>query len=521
MNEKIHQQVRSWLASDDPLDTETEKIVQEHLHSCPECRSYANMMHDLQAGSWNPYPRQRLSRAKTTKIVQELRPQLRRNKMKLNVNTLNLSSALGAMGLVAIIGLFVLALSRLNQTAVPSLYTTGIENYTQYDGWESGVAFQFPDTWTITEFVKDNGLLIPFATPLNETAAPCTPFMPADANAAVWIMPIDQAYGATPLELINNFVQFEEAAVQEPIQAVTVDGRSAAYSRGEIPCEAPFNQLSTMTASIDTHLVFMQMRHSAADAEAARANLETIIATLTPVDYSSWQAWRPSDFNFAVLTPADWYVFDTLKALQLTTSSQPTWSSYADPNQPVNPNPVTMHLFHNLNRQSGGTSQDVVAQQVAQMETELTMQQVEPPTAHPFIPGLVTAVYTTEDTAVFFGALAYPRNTVSLDPVGAMATVPLDQLDSFGTTFERVLRSLNGYYVAGIPIRDTIRGSEYMPTPFESATVNPEWTPTPLPPTTPPDQLFITPTPAEFSRPGWTPTPFPPTTTPIPQPTEP
>ena len=522
MNEKTHQQVRGWLESDEPLDAKTEKTVQDHLRTCPDCRSYANMLQNLQAGSWNPYPRQRQSRAETQQIVQQLRPKIRSNKMKINLNSLNLSSALGAIGLIAIVGLFVLALSQLNQTAVPATATTATENYIQYDGWESGVAFAFPDTWIITDFVKDNGLLIPFSTPLNETAASCAPFMPADANAVVWIMPNAQADGATPVALINNFVQFEEAAVQEPIQAVTVNGRSAAYSRAEIPCAAPFNQLTTMTASIDTHLVLLQLRHAANDAENARTHLETIIGSLAPVDYSGWQAWTPNDFNFAILTPADWNVFDALKSLQLTTSSQPMWSSYADPNAQPHPNPADMNLYHNLNSQLSDTPQQLVEQRITQMAAELPMTQAEPPTEHPQIPGLVTAVYTTEDTAVFFGAISYPANPSTLNPIGAMATVPLDQLDTFGITFQRVLRSLNGYYgdIAGLTIRDTIRGGDYMPTATPiPVTVSPA-ADTGLPTATATPAAFVTEVPLSIT-PTPTATLFPATLTPIPQPTQP
>lgn len=479
MNEKIHQQVRGWLTSDESLDAKTKKAVQDHLRTCPNCRSYAHLIQELQAGNWNPYPRQRLSRAETTKIAQQLRPQIRSNKMKLNLNSLNLSSALGAIGLIAIIGLFALALSQLNQTAVPPAATA--ENYIQYDGWETGAAFQFPDTWTITDFEIDNGVIVMFATPLHETAAPCTPFLASDTNAAAWILPFDPTIPLTPVEFLERFVEFDELNLQETPQSLTVNGRTAAFTLAEIPCDAPFNQITVMTTETETNHVLFSLRHAPDGAETARTELETMISSLAEVDYAGWQLWQPEGFLYTVKTPQDWNVFDALKSLQLTTSSQPMWSSYAEPNPQPHPNPANMHLFHNLNSQFGNTPQAVVERYIAQMEAELTMQQVEPPTAHPLIPGLVTAVYTTEDTAVFFGALAYPRNTVSLDPVGATATVPLDQLDSFGSTFEHVLRSLNGYYVEGIPIRDTIRGSDYMPTA----------------------------------------TPRPPTATPIPQPTEP
>lgn len=541
MNEKIHQQVRSWIDSEELLDAKTEAALQEHLRACPDCRSYVDMIIQLREGEWNPFPRQRLSQAESQKIAQQIRPQIRSSKMKLNAGTINLSSALGLVGLLAIVGLFALALSRMNQTAVPPTSITAAENYSQYDGWETGAAFQFPATWRITDFEIDNGVIATFATPLNETAAPCTPFLASETNAAAWVLPFDPAIPLTPLEFLNLYVEFDELRIQETPQTVTVNGRTAAFTLAKIPCDAPFNQMTVMTTETETQHVLIGLRHAPDGAEAARTELETMISSLAEVDYAGWQLWQPEGFLFTVKTPQDWNAFDALKSLQLTTSSQPMWSSFAVPDN--DPNPITMNLFHNLNSQFGDTPQAVVEHYITQMETDLVMQQVEPPTAHPMIPGLVTAVYTTEDTAVFFGALAYPRNTVSLDPIGAMATVPLDQLDSFGDIFERVLRSLNGYYVAGIPLRDTIRGSEYMPTatpipvtespfrdegvtaatptPFEFATVNPEWTPTPIPTSTPPDPLLMTPTPAEFSGPDWTPTPFPPTATPIPNPTEP
>jgi hypothetical protein len=431
----------------------------------------------------------------------------------------NLSSALGLIGLAAIVGLFALMIAQLNQTAVsPAAPSTQPEaaSYTWYDGWETGIAFQFPATWTIANFDTDDSSIITFATPLNEMAVACNQFMPADSNAGIWIVPFDETMPLTPVEFLDLFVEFDELSVQETVQAVTVNGRSAAYTRSEVPCEEPFNQITIMTAETDTHHVLLSMRHTASGAEAARAELEAIITSLAPVDYTGWQPWRPGEFNFTVMTPAEWNVFDALKSLELTTSSQPMWSSFAVPDQPANP--LRVLIFHNLNSQFGNTPQAVVEQHIAQMEAELTMQQVEPLTAHALIPELVTAVYTTEDTAVFFGAIANPYDNISLDPIGATATVPLDQLDSFGDTFERVLRSLNGYYgnIEGITVRDTIRGSDFAPTatptPFDFVTPDPAWTATPFPTLVPQEGPLLitpTPTPVEFSAPGWTSTPVP------------
>lgn len=509
-----HKQVRAWLESEHTLDNKSEAALQDHLQNCADCRAYAEMIAQFKEGSWNPFPRQRLTQAESQKIVNQIRPQLRRKNMTPKTGFFNLSSALGLIGLVAIVGLFALMIAQLNQTAVsPAAPSTQSEaaSYTWYDGWETGAAFQFPDTWRITDFEIDNGVIAMFATPLNETAAPCTPFLASETNAAAWVLPFDPAIPLTPVEFLARYVEVDELSVQEGPEAIMVDGRNAAYTLAEIPCNAPFNQMTVMTSETETQHVLFGLRHAPDAAEAARTELETMISSLVEVDYTGWQLWQPEGFLFTVKTPQDWNVFDTLKALQLTTSSQPMWSSYADPNPQPQPNPVNMNLFHNLNRQSGGTPQAIVEQQIAQMEAELTMQQVKPPTAHPLIPGLVTAVYTTEDTAVFFGALAYPRNTVSRDPISAMATVPLDQLDSFDDIFERVLRSLNGYYVVDVPIRDTIRGSEYMPTA------------TPLPPTLPApgEDTLATPTPIDFSTvlTPTTPTPFPNTATPISFPT--
>ncbi len=490
MNATTHKQVRAWSESKHALDSKTETALQTHLQSCADCRAYAEMIAQLKEGTWNPFPRRRLTQAESQKIVSQIRPQLRSNPMTPKAGFLNLSSALGLVGLLAIVGLFALMMAQLNQTAVsPAAPSNQTEtaSYTWYDGWETGVAFQFPATWTIANFDTDDGSIITFATPLNETAVPCSQFMPADANAGIWMVPFDETRPLTPVEFLDRFIEFDAGSVQETLRAVTVNGRAAAYTRSEIPCEAPFNQVTIMTAETDTHHVLLSTRHAANSAEAARAELEAIITSLTPVDYSGWQPWRPAEFHFTVMTPAEWNVFDALKSLELTTSSQPMWSSFAGPDQPANP--LRLILFHNLNSQVGRTPQAVVEQQIAQMEAELSMQQVEPPTAHPLIPELVTAVYTTEDTAVFFGAIAYPHDNISLDPIGAMATVPLDQLDSFGDTFERVLRSLNGYYSAipGVPVRAAITGSDLIP----------PSTATPFPPTAPApgEAIFATPTP--------------------------
>jgi hypothetical protein len=263
-----------------------------------------------------------------------------------------------------------------------------------------------------------------------------------------------------------------------------------------MPCADQFNQITVMTAQTDTHHIFW-----ATGMPAARTQLETAIASLNPVDYTGWQPWRPGQFIiYTVMAPTDWNVFDSSKSLEITPNQQPVWSSFAEPNQPANA--PRIFIYHNLNIQLDETPQAVVERHIAQMETDLVMQQADPPTAHPVVPGLVTAVYTTEDTAVFFGAIPYPRGTGQLDPIGATATVPLEQLDSFRSTFERILRSLNGYYEAipGAPVRPALTSSD----PIAPLTA------TPIPPSLPapgddplatPTPLLHTPTPVPFPTP--------------------
>ena len=568
MNGKNHDQFRTWLESEETLDTATEAALQAHLETCADCRTYAEMIAQLQQGTWNPFPPEPLTQARTQKIVQQIRPQLRRNTMIQKSGFFKLSSALGLIGLVVMVGLFALTISQFNQTAVSPAAseepTAAPVSHIGYDGWETNVAFQFPANWTIASFDTDSSSIITFATPLDETAASCEPYM--REGAAAWIIPHDETMPLTPLEFLTQFAESDEMIPLEGPQTLSVNDRVAAYTLAEIPCEAPFNQLTIMTAETSSHYVLFGLRHAADEASTARNELQAMIASAENVDYAGWQPWQPEGFFYTIMTPQDWHVFDALKSLELTTSSQPMWSSFAEPNQPANP--LRMNIFHNLNSQVGDTPQAVVEKHIAQMEAELTMQQVKPPTAHPFVPGLVTAVYTTEDSALFFGAVAYPRDTVSLDPIGASAVVPLDQLDSFGVTFERILRSLNGYYRAleGIEIRETIRGNDYIPTPtsfpptllppglatptptpYDFSTADPSWTATPfrptavpsnplfatptptpfefptvdlnatstpIPTTVPSEPLFLTPTPIDISVPGWTPTP-------IPNPTEP
>lgn len=519
MNTTTHKQVRAWLESEDALDNEIKAAMQTHLGACADCRAYADMLKQLNEGNWNPFPRQMLSQTESQKIASQIRPHLRRNNMTQRASFFNLSSALGLVGLLVVVGLFALMIAQLNQTAVsPIAPSTQSEaaSYTWYDGWEAGVAFQFPATWTITNFDIDNSSTIMFATPLDETAVSCEPYFRVGTSAAVWLIPRAENMPLSPLEFMTRFVESDEMIPLQPPQAVAVNSRVAAYTLAEIPCPEPANQITVMIAETETHLVLLGLRHTSTAAAASRTDLEAIITSLAPVDYTGWQPWRPAEFNFTVMTPAEWNAFDALKSLELTTSSQPMWSSFAVPDQPANP--LRMIIFHNLNSQFGSTPQAVVEQNIARMEAELTMQQVEPPTAHALIPELVTAVYTTEDTAVFFGAIANPYDNISLDPIGATATVPLDQLDSFGDTFERVLRSLNGYYgnIEGITIRDTIRGSDFTPTatptPYDFVTPDPAWTATPFPTLVPQEGPLLitpTPTPAEFSAPGWTPTPTP------------
>ena len=506
MNDKTHKQIRAWLASEEPLDAGAETAVHTHLQSCADCRAYADMLTELKAGAWNPYATQPLTQAEAQKIVNQIRPHLRRKTMTPKTGFFNLSSALGLVGLIAIVGLFVLMISQLNQTAVspadpPNQPETA--SFTWYDGWETGLAFQFPATWTITDIDTDDSAVITFATPLDETAVSCESFS-TDGATKVWSIPLAEAPGLTPVEIVARFAP----TLSETPEAVTVNGRSAAYALTEIPCAAPYNQMTVMAAQTETHYALLSVPHAANDA-AARTELETIITSLTAVDYTGWQPWRPNGFLYTVMAPTGWNVFDSSKSLEVTPNQQPVWSSFAAPDQPADAPRLT--IAHNLNAQFGETPLVMVERYVNQMQADLpTLQAVDPVAAHPVVPGLVTAVYTTEDTAVFFGAINYPGDSIVLDPIGATATVPLDQLYSFRDTFERILRSLNGTYetIPGTPVRDTFIGgtvTEMTPTP----------TPTPFDPSQPtptfvtsPDDFLLTQTPTPFVLPPeMTPTP--------------
>ncbi|MCC6602756.1 MAG: hypothetical protein IT327_06075 [Anaerolineae bacterium] len=531
MNDKTHKQIRAWLESEEPLDAAAETAVHTHLQSCADCRAYAAMLTQLKAGAWNPHPSQPLTQAEAQKIVNQIRPHLRRKNMTPKAGFFNLSSALGLVGLIAIVGLFVLMISQLNQTAVsPSDQPAEPEtaSTTQYDGWETGLAFQFPATWTIADIDTDGSAVITFATPLDETAVSCESFS-TDGATQVWSIALAEAPGLTPVEIVARFAP----TLSETPEAMTINGRSAAYALAEIPCAAPYNQMTVMAAQTETHYTLLSVPHAANDAAAARTELETIITSLTPVDYTGWQPWRPNGFLYTVMAPTGWNVFDSSKSLEVTPNQQPMWSSFAAPDQPADAPRIS--IAHNLNAQFGETALVMVERYVNQMQADLpTLQAVEPPAAHPVVPGVVTAAYATEDTAVFFGAINYPSDSIALDPIGATATVPLDQLDSFRDTFERILRSLNGYYEAipGIPVWNAFTGgtvSAMTPTPTPTPYDPSQPTPTFVPPA---DGSQPTPTPTAFMLPpAMTPTPTPflptavpgnddlPTPTPIPSPT--
>lgn len=498
MNNKTHKQIRAWLESEEPLDAKAETAVQTHLQSCADCRAYADTLAQLKVGAWNPYATRRLTQAESQKIVNQIRPHLRRKTMTPKTVFFNLSSALGLVGLIAVVGFFVLMISQLNQTAVAPTTPTNTASYTQYDGWETGLAFQFPASWTMTNIETDGSAVITFATPLDETAVSCESFA-TDGAAQMWSIPLAEAPGLTPVEIVTRFV----STPLEAPEAVTVNGRSAAYALSEIPCAEPFNQVTIMAAATETHYALLSLRHAASDAAAARAGLETILASLTPVDYTGWQPWRPNGFLYTVIAPTGWNVFDSSKSLEVTPNQQPMWSSFAAPDQPADAPRIT--IAHNLNAQFGETPLAMVERYAAQMQADLpTLQEIDSPAAHPVVPGVVTAVYATEDTAVFFGAINYPRDTIALDPIGATATVPLDQLDSFRLTFARILRSLNGTYetIPDAPVRDAFMGgtvSEMTPTatplPFDPSQPTPTFVP-------PADGTQPTPTPTALVLPS-------------------
>lgn len=169
------------------------------------------------------------------------------------------------------------------------------------------------------------------------------------------------------------------------------------------------------------------------------------VSTDLPPQTSStdkWLSYTVADTGLGFDYPADWFVHEAGKALQITPNAQPIWSSIFDPDQPHGG--PAFDLMHNLNRQMGPTPLAEVENLLQAYEADI--EAIEPAAKLADRPDVVMGVYrftVDDDTMTLLVGTAVNPIPNSPQPVIAMtALVKLDELSEMQPIFEAILRSI-------------------------------------------------------------------------------
>ncbi|MCP4429074.1 MAG: hypothetical protein GY803_31700 [Chloroflexi bacterium] len=179
---------------------------------------------------------------------------------------------------------------------------------------------------------------------------------------------------------------------------------------------------------------------TAVPATAHPASIDITPPLPTPT-LDEWRSYTIPYFNLTFDYPADWFVHEAGKALQITPNAQPTWSSFFDPDQPHGGS--TFDLMYNLNRQMGATPLDEVENLLHSYETE--MAAIEPAAPLPDRPDIVVGVYRftdDEEMVLLLGAVVNPIEEAAQPVIAMSSAVKLDKLVEMQTIFEAILDSL-------------------------------------------------------------------------------
>jgi hypothetical protein len=172
-----------------------------------------------------------------------------------------------------------------------------------------------------------------------------------------------------------------------------------------------------------------------------RPKIQALVNSLQPVDNDGWQSFT-TDTGLSFVFPADWFVHEAGKMLQITPNAQPLWSSIFDPNEPHGG--PTFDMLHNLNRLMGPTSLAEVENLLQGYEADI--EAIEPAAPLADRPDVVMGVYrfTVEDDTMILlvGAAANPAADSPQPVIALSGLVKPDELAEMQPIFEAILRSL-------------------------------------------------------------------------------
>jgi len=319
-----------------------------------------------------------------------------------------------------------------------------------YDGWETGFAFDYPVRWQMNDMGFDKEGVTAVLTSRPMPTDSFEPFQPGDEMATLLFMPFTEPGDEAAFSSHGMLTAMEQyAAVLPPDQEIvmpphvlSLDNRptAAMVYRGEQE-DTAVETYFVMTADSD-HFIWVMGITPVGENWQLRPKIQALINSLQPVSYDTWRLYTIPDDNLSFAYPANWYVHEGMKALQITPNSQPIWSSLSDPNR-SNDGPY-FDFLHNLNRQMAETPLTEVENLLRGYEGEI--EAIEP--AAPLVsrPDVVIGAYrfaSDEDKmALLIGAVANPVKDSPQPVVALISVVEFDELDTMQPIFEAVLRTV-------------------------------------------------------------------------------
>lgn len=316
-----------------------------------------------------------------------------------------------------------------------------------FDGAKTGFAFDYPARWQVNDVREDDEGITAVLASRPMSTDEFEPFQPGDEMAAILFMPSTEPINASAEGLLAAMERY--AANLPPNQTTTLSPHTLvlanrptavmAYqdNRGGTAVETYF----MMTADSDRFIWAMDITPVGENWQI-RLKMQELVNSLQPVHADGWQSYAAPDLNLSFTYPADWFVHDAGKAIQITPNAQPTWSSFFDPDEPHGG--PTFDLLHNLNRLMGPTPLAEVETLLQGYEADIEPIAAAAPLADR--PDVVVGVYrfTVEDDtmALLVGAAANPAADSPQSAIAMTGLVKLDELAAMQPIFEAILRSL-------------------------------------------------------------------------------
>jgi hypothetical protein len=182
---------------------------------------------------------------------------------------------------------------------------------------------------------------------------------------------------------------------------------------------------------------------AAEDDQAFSQDVEmTAVSPTASPDQEAWQDYTLPDAGLTLSYPRDLYVHQAPKSVQISSSRQPTWSSFADP-QP-DERGLLFDLLYNLNRQMGAAPQQEIENIKGSFEEELEV--INSPAPWPAASNVLIGAYRfineKEGMALLIGAAPNPNPNSPQPTIGLISVVKEEKMAAVYPIFAGILSSV-------------------------------------------------------------------------------